>query len=160
MCLHSAWLTGCLVNSSGFIMIIRCPAVFLPGESQGWGILVGCRLWGRTGSPCWFHPQLGSNSHSGSRCLKPTPQHQGKVGDLTFCGFLLKERKLFWRASSSFLSHLISQNCSSWPLLNLGGSMGFSRQEYWSGVPLPSPFNPLWFCKLKYLKPLPYPVFR
>ena len=22
--------------------------VFLPGESQGWGPLVGCRLWGRT----------------------------------------------------------------------------------------------------------------
>ena len=24
--------------------------VFLPGESQGWGSLVGCHLWGRTGS--------------------------------------------------------------------------------------------------------------
>ena len=24
--------------------------VFLPGESQGWGNLVGCRLWGRTES--------------------------------------------------------------------------------------------------------------
>ena len=24
--------------------------VFLPGESQGWGCLVGCHLWGRTGS--------------------------------------------------------------------------------------------------------------
>ena len=24
--------------------------VFLPGESQGWGSLAGCRLWGRTGS--------------------------------------------------------------------------------------------------------------
>ena len=24
--------------------------VFLPGESQAWGILVGCRLWGRTES--------------------------------------------------------------------------------------------------------------
>ena len=24
--------------------------VFLPGESQGWGSLVGCRLWGRTDS--------------------------------------------------------------------------------------------------------------
>ena len=24
--------------------------VFLPGESKGWGSLVGCRLWGRTGS--------------------------------------------------------------------------------------------------------------
>ena len=25
-------------------------AVFLPGESQGWGSLVGCRLWGPTES--------------------------------------------------------------------------------------------------------------
>ena len=24
--------------------------VFLPGESQGWGSLVGCRLWGHTES--------------------------------------------------------------------------------------------------------------
>ena len=24
--------------------------VFLPGDSQGWGSLVGCRLWGRTES--------------------------------------------------------------------------------------------------------------
>ena len=24
--------------------------VFLPGESQAWGNLVGCRLWGHTGS--------------------------------------------------------------------------------------------------------------
>ena len=26
------------------------PPVFLPGESQGWWSLVGCRLWGRTES--------------------------------------------------------------------------------------------------------------
>ena len=26
------------------------PRVFLPGESQGWGSLVGCHLWGRTES--------------------------------------------------------------------------------------------------------------
>ena len=26
------------------------PPVFLPGESQGWGSLVGCCLWGRTES--------------------------------------------------------------------------------------------------------------
>ena len=24
------------------------PLVFWPGESQGWGSLVGCRLWGHT----------------------------------------------------------------------------------------------------------------
>ena len=29
--------------------IIPTP-VFLPGESQGWGSLVGCHLWGRTES--------------------------------------------------------------------------------------------------------------
>ena len=27
--------------------------VFLPGESQGWGSLVGCRLWGRTVGHDW-----------------------------------------------------------------------------------------------------------
>ena len=27
--------------------------VFLPGESQGWGILVGCRLWGRRVGHDW-----------------------------------------------------------------------------------------------------------
>ena len=26
------------------------PLMFLPGESQAWGSLVGCRLWGRTES--------------------------------------------------------------------------------------------------------------
>ena len=26
------------------------PLVFLPGESQGWGSLVGCHLWGHTES--------------------------------------------------------------------------------------------------------------
>ena len=31
---------------------VRCSVapLFLPGESQGWGSLVGCRLWGRTES--------------------------------------------------------------------------------------------------------------
>ena len=28
----------------------RPTPVFLPGESQGWGSLVGCRLWGHTES--------------------------------------------------------------------------------------------------------------
>ena len=31
-------------------------------------------------------------------------------------------------------------------------SLGFSRQEYWSGVPLPSPVGRLVLCKLWYLK--------
>ena len=31
---------------------------------------------------------------------------------------------------------------------SLPGSMGFSKQEYWSGLPLPSPFISLEFCKV------------
>ena len=33
-------------NSLHFIFLL----VFLPGDSQGWGSLVGCRLWGHTES--------------------------------------------------------------------------------------------------------------
>ena len=31
------------------VILFTLHPVFLPGESQGWGTLVGCRLWGRTG---------------------------------------------------------------------------------------------------------------
>ena len=34
----------------GFSTFLPFTPVFLPGESQGWGSLVGCRLWGRTES--------------------------------------------------------------------------------------------------------------
>ena len=33
-----------------FLALEKEIAVFLPGESQGWRSLVGCRLWGRTES--------------------------------------------------------------------------------------------------------------
>ena len=32
--------------------------VFLPGESQGWGSLVGCHLWGRTESKKLFYTSV------------------------------------------------------------------------------------------------------
>ena len=36
--------------SYNFLAFMEPTPVFLPGESQGWGSLVGCRLWGRTES--------------------------------------------------------------------------------------------------------------
>ena len=36
-------------------------------------------------------------------------------------------------------------------------SMGFSRQEYWSGVPLPSPSLSIGFSKQEYWSELPFP---
>ena len=38
-----------LMNFQDIMMKGPTP-VFLPGESQGWGSLVGCCLWGRTES--------------------------------------------------------------------------------------------------------------
>ena len=37
--------------------------VFLPGESQGWGSLVGCRLWGRTESDTTDATQQQQQQH-------------------------------------------------------------------------------------------------
>ena len=37
-------------------------------------------------------------------------------------------------------------------------SVGFSRQEYWSGVPLPSPYHPL--LESKYYKPSAWDMFH
>ena len=37
--------------------------VFLPGESQGWRSLVGCRLWGRTESDMTEAPQQLAMGH-------------------------------------------------------------------------------------------------
>ena len=64
----SFWVTSLCIIGSSFVYLIRTDSnlflvmaeywrrkwkptpVFLPGESQGWGSLVGCRLWGRTES--------------------------------------------------------------------------------------------------------------
>ena len=47
-------------------------AVFLPGESQGWGSLVGCHLWGHTESDRL--KQLSSSSSRGSSLLRDGTQ--------------------------------------------------------------------------------------
>ena len=44
----SWWDLSCLKITQLFNKY--CSTYFLPGESQGWGSLVGCRLWGRTES--------------------------------------------------------------------------------------------------------------
>ena len=42
--------------------------VFLPGESQGWESLVGCRLWGRTESDTTEVTQQQQSNHPKWRC--------------------------------------------------------------------------------------------
>ena len=71
--------------------------VFLPGESQRQGSLVGCHLWG--------HAELDTTE---------VTSHFSRV----------------------WLFAILRTIAHQAPL-----SMGFSRQEYWSGQPIPSPVD-------------------
>jgi len=50
--LEHSYVTGSQFDPFLYLLLrfVREGPVFLPGESQGWGTLVGCRLWGRTES--------------------------------------------------------------------------------------------------------------
>ena len=90
--------------------------VFLPGEFQGRGSLVGCRLWGHTES---------DRTEVTQRQQQWSPR-----------------RKLLWNSLRHSCS--VAQSCPT--LCNpmdcgLPLSIEFSRQEYWSGLPFPTPGN-------------------
>ena len=58
--------------------------VFLPGESQGWGSLVGCHLWGRTESDTTGVTQQ-QDFPSGS-AIKSPPANVGDLGSIPGSG--------------------------------------------------------------------------
>ena len=67
--------------------------VFLPGESQGRGSLVGCRLWGRTESDTAEATQQQEHSHKSGRHVGPRPPSPA----LMCCGAQLCSRcKMFF----------------------------------------------------------------
>ena len=85
--------------------------VFLPRESQGRGSLAGCRLWGLT--------ELDMT--------EATQQQQQDLG-------------LHRRWTSVQFSCSVQLFATPWTVAYQAlWSMGFSRQEYWSGLPFPSP---------------------
>ena len=49
--------------------------VFLPGESQGWGSLVGCRLWGRTELDTTEVMQQQQQQQQHADCCKVIPHY-------------------------------------------------------------------------------------
>ena len=68
--------------------------VFLPGESQGQGSLVGCRLWGRTESDTTEATSSSSMTDSVLATKKPTRAH-GYLDYMLNCWMLL------WQSNSS-----------------------------------------------------------
>ena len=94
--------------------------VFLPGESQGWGRLVGCHLWGRT------------ESDTTEVTWRRQQQQQHVV--------------TIFRPAAAAAESLQSCPTLCYPIDGspLGTSVpGILQQEYWSGLPFPSPiFRP------------------
>ena len=87
--------------------------VFLPGESQGRGRLVGCRLWGRT----------ESDTTDATRRRQQQQQVTGRTPTTSLMD-VLSHFQLFVAPWTIALQS---------PLL-----MEFSRQEYWMGLPFPT----------------------
>ena len=67
--------------------------VFLPGESQGWGSLVGCHLWGRTESDKTEVTYSSSSKQVRCNQIWPTPNAKKKKKKRNRC-FQIKSSRL------------------------------------------------------------------
>ena len=89
----------------------------------------------------WSHRWQPTRLH----CPWDSPGKNTGVG----CHFLLQCVKMKVKVKSLSRVRLFSTPWTTAYQAPL--SMGFSRQEYWSGVPLPSPNQTLWRCITVYL---------
>ena len=116
--------------------------VLLPGKSQGRRILVGCPLWGsHRVRHNWsdLATAAASFTEQGSDQYRPRRMETGQIAFVIVMKSLGRVR-LF---------------ATPWTLDNQAPlSMGFSRQEYWSGLPFPSPTRQSekwnWSCLVVY----------
>ena len=70
LCHGLSRLLGCALEkerASGW----KPTPVFLPGESQGWGSLVGCRSWGEEGNPAGLSSCSGGLRPLVELCVEP-----------------------------------------------------------------------------------------
>ena len=132
--------------------------VFLPGEFHGQRRLVGYSPWGNrkldtteqlTVSLSIFRLSLNAAAKSPQSCLTLCDPIEGSPPGSSVPG-ILQARILEWVATSfsnAWKWKVKVKSLSSVWLLETPWtsahqappSMGFSRQEYWSGLPLPSP---------------------
>ena len=91
---------------------------------------------------CWVTSVVSASVRPHRRQPTRVPHPWDSPGKNTAvgCHFLLQCMK--WKVNVKSLSH-VRLIATSWTrVYQAPQSMGFSRQEYWSGVPLPSPKHP------------------
>ena len=124
--------------------------VLLPGNSHGQRSLVGCSPWGRLESDMTerlhFHFLLSCIVEGNGNPLQYSCLENPRDGGAWFASIygIAQSRTQLKRLSSSIrvcvhtLSHSVVSNSfvTPWAAACQALSMGFSRQEYWSGLPV------------------------
>ena len=94
--------------------------VFLPGESQGWRSLAGCRLWGLTESDTTerlhFHFSLsciGEGNGNPLQCSCLENPRDGGDWWAAVCGVAQNQTRLKWLSSSSSIQLKVPQHVKS-----------------------------------------------
>ena len=82
--------------------------VFLPGESQGRGSLVGCRLWGRTESDTTEATAAAAAAANWVKSIQEKGSRRGQDSclSLTFCSLV---------SITKGLASLVAQSVKNWP---------------------------------------------
>ena len=131
----------------------------MPGESHGWRSLVGCSPWGReesdTAERLHFHFSLscigeGNGNPLQCSCLE-NPRDGGACWAAVY-GVAQSRTRLKRRSSRSSSTYfnvkkservsrsIMSDSVTPWPTACQDSLfVGSSGQEYWSGLPFPSP---------------------
>ena len=119
--------------------------VFLPGESQGWGNLVGCRLWGRTESDTTEAPQQ-QQQQSREQGQKGTQEDLGDPGSVVFLdldGVRFENSPvliILYVCHFCLVTQFVWLFATTWTVAHQATLfVGFPRQEYWSVLPFSSP---------------------
>ena len=126
--------------------------VLLPGKSHGRRGLVGCSPWGRWESDTteWLHFHFslsctGEGNGSPLRCSCLENPKDGGAWWAAVYGVAQSRTRLKQLSSSSSSGWVTSDSFSiPWTIARQAPlSTGFPKQEYWSGLPFPSPGD---FC--------------
>ena len=129
--------------------------VFLPGESQGWGSLVGCQSMGsHRGGHDWsdlaataawnlerqyqqsYMQNCKGDTDVKNRLLDSVGEGEGGMSwENVIVTCILPYVKQMTKCKFDIWSRIPKASTQAPP------SLGFSRQEYWSGLPFPFPMH-------------------
>ena len=115
--------------------------MFLPGESQRWGSLVGCRLWGRTESDMTVGFSLTIVKVQCLPLVRPFLPRGNFKKFSSICYYEKSKHQLLLLLLLSRFSRVRLCATPQTAAHQAPLSLGFSRQEHWSGLPFPSPMH-------------------